>query len=90
MCTLKIIALTILSELFIYYLITIYLKWGMGFESMMKGIFNPLVPWIDAIYFEKISEGCDCCRKKMEEMNLGYAEKYGLYSEKWDQKNDSS
>jgi len=68
--TLKIIALTVLSELFIYYLITVYLKWNMGFEYRPSRIFNPLVPWIDAVYFEKFSEGCDCCRKKMEETML--------------------
>jgi len=66
--TLKIIALTLLSELFIYYLITIYLKWSMGFEYSTSRIFDPLVPWIDAIYFEKFSDGFDRCRKQMEGM----------------------
>ncbi|PWS26181.1 hypothetical protein DHW03_15410 [Pedobacter yonginense] len=87
--TLKIIALTILSELFIYYLITVYLKWNMGFEYRPTRIFNPLVPWIDAIYFEKFSEGCDCCRKKMEEMMLEVTKENPSDHEKNKQKSES-
>jgi hypothetical protein len=87
--TLKIVALTVLSELFIYYLITIYLKWNMGFEYGSARVFNPLVPWIDAIYFEKFSEGCDCCRKIMEGTTLGVVKENQSDWEKKKQKSES-
>lgn len=88
--TLKIILLTVLSELFIYYLISIYLKWTMGFEYKSGRIFNPFVPWIDAIYFEKFSEGCNYCREKKEGTIPEYEEETQSRTEKDIQKEGSN